>query len=97
MRREVPRLQGAARDVARGELIGSDVRICAATDPGLAGIRGRIVDETLRTIVLRLEGGREVRVGKAGCVFEVTTPQGAVQLPGRAIEFRPHERIKKVR
>lgn len=97
MKRTIPRLEGPARAVARGELIGLDARIVASADPGLVGLAGRIVDETLRTLVLRRAGGREVRVGKAESTFEVATARGPVRVVGAAIEFRPEDRTKKVR
>ncbi|HEX2066449.1 MAG TPA: ribonuclease P protein subunit [Candidatus Thermoplasmatota archaeon] len=97
MKRTVPRVEGAARAVARGELIGLGAAVVASTDPGLVGLAGRIVDETLRTLVLRRADGREVRVGKAESTFEVATSKGKVRLVGAALEFRPEDRTKKVR
>lgn len=97
MKRTVPRLDGPARSVARGELIGLHARVVESTDPGLVGLAGTVVDETLRTLTLRRADGREVRVGKRGNVFEVGTPKGPVRLDGAAIEFRPEDRTKKVR
>ncbi|MEA3203812.1 MAG: ribonuclease protein subunit [Thermoplasmata archaeon] len=97
MKRTIPKLEGAARAVAKGELIGLAAAIVASTDPGLVGLAGRIVDETLRTLVLRRADGREVRVGKAESTFEVATARGAVRIVGAAIEFRPEDRTKKVK
>ena len=97
MKRTIPRLEGPARAAARDELIGLAATIVASTDPGLVGLAGRIVDETLRTLVLRRADGREVRVGKAESAFEVATARGPVRIAGAAIEFRPEDRTKKVR
>lgn len=97
MKRQVPRLDGAAKAVGRDELIGRDARIVASSDAGLVGLAGTVVDETLRTLTLRKADGREVRVGKRGSTFEVATPKGPVRLDGAAIEFRPEDRTKKVR
>lgn len=93
MKRSVPRLDGAARAVARGELIGRRARIADSTDPGLVGLEGTVVDETLRTFTLRRGDGREVRVGKRESVFDFA----GVLVPGAAIEFRSEDRTKKVR
>lgn len=97
MKRTVPRLDGPARAVARGELIGRTVRVVAAADAGLVGLAGILVDETLRTVTLRRDDGRDVRIGKRGCTLEVATAKGPVRIEGAAIEFRPEDRTKKVR
>jgi RNase P/RNase MRP subunit p29 len=97
MKRTVPRLDGAARAAARGELIGLHARVVASADQGLVGKEGAIVDETLRTLVFRLADGRTVRLGKRESTFEVDTPAGPVRIDGAAIEFRPEDRTKKVR
>jgi RNase P/RNase MRP subunit p29 len=97
VKRTVPRLQGAARAAAREELVGREATVVASRDPGLVGQGGTIVDETLRTLVLRRADGSLVRYGKRGSTFEVTTPKGPVRIEGAAIEFRPEDRTKKVR
>lgn len=97
MKRTVPRLDGPARAVGRGELIGLPVRVAAAHDAGVVGLAGTVVDETLRTLVIRRPDGRLSRMSKMGTTFEFTTSQGAVLMEGAAIEFRPEDRTKKVR
>ncbi len=97
MKRTVPRLEGPARSVARGELIGLSVRVAAANDAGLVGLSGTVIDETLRTLTVRRADGRESRLSKDGATFEFTTPQGKVLVAGAAIVFRPEDRTKKVR
>jgi len=97
VKRTVPRLDGRARDVARGELIGLHCTVVASADAGLVGRSGTVVDETLRTLVLRVADGRQVRLGKRESTFEVEAPGGKVRIDGAAIEFRPEDRTKKVR
>ena len=97
MKRTVPRIDGPARNVARGELIGLAVRVAAANDAGLVGLSGTVIDETLRTLTVRREDGRESRLSKTGTTFEFTTPAGKALVQGAAIEFRPEDRTKKVR
>lgn len=93
MKRQVPRLEGEARQVARGEFIGRAVRVSKSADARIVGLEGTVVDETLRTLVVRLASGREVRLGKVGTEWEF----GRARIPGSAIEYRPAERTKKVR
>lgn len=97
MKRTVPRLDGPAKAVARGELIGLEARVAASGDAGLVGLAGTVVDETLRTFTLRRPDGRQVRVGKQGSTFEFATANGPVAIDGAALEFRPEDRTKKVR
>ena len=97
MKRSVPRVPKEALAVARGELIGLPVRVVAATDAGLVGFAGSVVDETLRTLVVRRADGRMSRLSKVGNVFEFATAEGAVRIEGAALEFRPEDRTKKVR
>ena len=97
MKRTVPRLDGPARSVARGELIGLQVRVAAAGDAGLVGLSGTVVDETLRTLTVRRADGRESVLSKQGATFEFLTPKGKVLVDGAAIVFRPEDRTKKVR
>ena len=97
MKRTVPRLEGPAKAVARGELIGLAASVVESADKGLVGLAGTVVDETLRTISLRRADGRIVRVGKRESTFEFATAKGPVRVVGAAMEFRPEDRTKKVR
>lgn len=101
MKRRVPRLDGIAKKLAKGELIGLEARIASANDAGVVGLEGTIVDETLHTLSLRVggPGGRRIQLAKAGTIWEVrSSPERDwVQIDGRAIEFRPADRTKKVR
>lgn len=97
MRRSVPRLEGEARTLARAEIIGQAVTVVESADAGLVGMSGTVVDETLRTLVVRRADGRESRIGKVGSVFGFPGAGGTVRIPGAAIEFRPAERTKKVK
>lgn len=97
VKRTVPRLEGPAKAVARGELIGLAAAVVESGDEGLVGLSGEVVDETLRTLSLRRADGKVVRVGKRGATFEFASPKGPVRVIGAAMEFRPEDRTKKVR
>jgi ribonuclease P protein subunit POP4 len=97
VKRTVPRLEGAAKAIARGELVGLPLAVVASADAGLVGLSGVVVDETLRTLSVRRPDGRVVRIGKRESTFEFTTPKGPVRVVGAAMEFRPEDRTKKVR
>lgn len=102
MKRRIPRLQGIARRFGKGELIGLHAKVADAHDRGLVGLEGEVIDETLRTLTLRIggPGGRRVQVAKLGATFAFSTPgfdKPPVEVEGAALEFRPEDRVKKVR
>ncbi len=85
--------------------IGLPVEIVNSSQRGLIGLKGTVVDETKNLIVIEREavGGKshqgkmEVKVPKVACAFRFTTEAGEkVDVEGRSIAFRPHERPKKV-
>jgi ribonuclease P protein subunit POP4 len=98
VKRTVPRLDGAAKMLGKGELIGLQCAIQKANDAGIVGLTGEVVDETLHTLTLRLAAGRRVQLAKSGSVFSFLGNQGNwISIEGRAIEFRPEDRPKKVK
>ena len=84
-----------ARNLALHELIGLKVRIVEARNKNYVGKEGMVVDETKNTIVIE-EGGKEKIIAKKGTVFEFHLPKGKVKLVGDKINYRPHERTKKL-
>ena len=81
--------------IRKGELIGLQVEVVGATDRGMIGIRGRVVDETMKMLVIEQEG-KEKMVQKKGSVFRFET-RGGVAVRGEEILFRPEERVKRAR
>ena len=59
--------------LTRHELIGLPFRVADAPNPDLVGISGRVVSETMGTLVVRTDSG-DKRVPKAGTTFEVVVP-----------------------
>jgi ribonuclease P protein subunit POP4 len=59
--------------LTRHELVGLQTRVVESTNPDSVGIVGRVVDETMRTLVI--EGDRVRRVPKRGTTFEFALPQ----------------------
>ncbi len=100
MKRTVPRLQGAAKQLGKAELIGRRCKVASANDANIVGMQGDVIDETLHTLTLRLDGpgSRHVQLAKSGAVFSFMGSQGDwIDIEGRAIEFRPEDRPKKVK
>jgi ribonuclease P protein subunit POP4 len=85
-------------NLTRHEWIGLQARVDRALDPTLAGLSGRVVDETQHTVTLERADGREVQAPKAGTRLLVTLPGGMdVPLDLGELAFRPQDRVKRAR
>jgi len=81
----------------RHELVGLQVAVVEATDPGLAGIAGTIVRETANTLGIESSrDGRVRQVPKAAATFRVTLEDGQrVVVEGERLVARPAERTER--
>ena len=76
------------------ELTGLRVRVVLASDGGMIGMEGTVMNETRETLVI--EEGHERTVPKRGTTFEFTLDDGSTSvLEGDAIAYRPEDRIKR--
>lgn len=78
------------------ELIGQDVRVMDATDHGLVGLVGKIVDETKNTFKIETSQ-RDKIVQKQGCVLTTKIGNKEVIIEASKLRFRPEDRIKKAK
>ncbi len=77
----------------RSELIGLYVEVRSS---GQGAFEGTVVDETKNTFTIRRQD-REVVVPKDHSEFQFTYQGEKVLLQGSEIQFRPEDRIKKIR
>mgnify|MGYP001774734080 CR=1 FL=1 len=83
------------KNLVRHELIGLEVEVKDSTNKYQIGIKGKVVDETYKTLVIETERG-EKRVEKKSCVFIFKLPNGKrVQVEGWVLVGKPEDRIKK--
>jgi ribonuclease P protein subunit POP4 len=82
-------------NLRKHELIGLQVQVLRATDPGQVRMSGRVVDETRNLLVIEA-GGIEKRIPKQGARFRFEI-QGGIEVEGDEIRFRPEDRVKKAR
>jgi ribonuclease P protein subunit POP4 len=76
------------------ELVGLRLRVVQASDGGMVGMEGIVVDETRETLVI--EGERRRTLPKRGLTFEFTLEDGnTAVLVGDDIAFRPEDRTKR--
>ena len=85
-----------SNDFRRRQFIGLDVEVCASTCPTQVGMRGRVVDETKNTLTIEVDGVERM-VAKAGCEFRFEEGPRTHLVSGDDINFRPEDRIKRVR
>ncbi|MFH1521211.1 MAG: ribonuclease P protein subunit [Candidatus Micrarchaeota archaeon] len=77
--------------------IGLEVEIVNSSQRKLIGLVGKVVDETKNLIVIEKTDGHEVKIQKVSSTFRFTTEdKQKVDIAGKKIAFRPHERPKKV-
>jgi RNase P/RNase MRP subunit p29 len=71
-------------------LIGEDVRVAAAKNTLLLGLKGKVVLETMHTVTIKTAADRKVTLPKMGSALELST--GKIVL-GDDIEGRLEDRI----
>ena len=71
-------------------IIGEDVRVAAARDAVLLGLKGKVVLETMHTLTIRTDGRRKVVLPKKGSALQLST--GTI-LIGDDLEGRLEDRI----
>lgn len=85
------------RNIYYHELIGLDVEIIEYPDKNLVGLKGKVLDETLKTLLIETPDHRFVRVFKEHGVFRFITPyKTRVIVKGVKIIGRPEDRLKKI-
>lgn len=77
------------------ELIGKAVKIAWASDRGLQGVQGIILDETANTFLLGTGKGRKL-VPKKACKFFFPQAPGELVVEGKLLACKPEERTKKL-
>lgn len=79
------------------ELLGLEARIVSSTDPGVEGLEGLVVGETMKTIVIRSRG-RSVTTFKIGTRYRFRVPETGeeVEVDGDRLYGRPEDRARRV-
>jgi len=69
------------------------VEVLHDSNPSNVEIRGKVVDETMKTLVIRSAGMK--RIAKKDAVFKFSLDGVAVKVEGRTLMGRPEDRVKK--
>jgi ribonuclease P protein subunit POP4 len=84
------------QNIMRHELVGLEVKIIHSSNGDLEGIKGKVVNETKKTITIEDGEGNEKIIPKGSTTFHFTLPEGVtVEIDGKIIVSRPEDRIKK--
>jgi ribonuclease P protein subunit POP4 len=83
-----------AENILKHELIGLDVSVINFHNPSENDVFGKVIDETLNTLVLSKEG-KPIRIMKKNAVFTFNLPEGGVEVNGITLVGRPEDRIKR--
>jgi ribonuclease P protein subunit POP4 len=82
------------QNLIRHELIGLDAKVVGSPNRSLIGLEGRVMDETKKTLILKVGGKRKI-VPKDVAMLRFRPPDGRiVEVDGRRIVARPEDRIK---
>ena len=82
-------------NLVRHELIGLYAKIVSSTNPSNIGVKGKVVNETYKTLVIE-HHGKEKRVFKKNVVIVFALPdKKKVEVEGKLLVARPWDRIKK--
>ena len=85
------------RNLPYHELIGLRVKVKSHTDPGLRGLEGVVIDETMNTLKVRT-GRKDVVVPKEGGEFLFKLGRNeSVELEGEEIVGRPEDRLRRIK
>jgi len=82
-----------ASNILRHELIGLKCKIVGASNKSQIGIEGKIVDETMKTIIINNENKKTVE--KKGTIFRIDIAGKKIEVDGNYLLARPEDRIKK--
>jgi len=84
-------------DLPCHELMGLHVKILHSSNPSHIGIAGKVVDETMKTLMIDGPAGKK-HVQKKGVTYGFTLPNGTfLEIEGNQLVGRPVDRIVKKR
>jgi ribonuclease P protein subunit POP4 len=80
-------------NILQNEIIGLEAEVLSDSNPKNIRIRGKVIDETMKTLVIR--GTGTWRIAKKDAVFKFLLDGVAVKVEGKALMGRPEDRVKK--
>jgi len=83
------------KNILQHELIGLEVEVKKSTNIYQVGIKGIVINETMKMLIIKTSKGRK-RIPKEGRTFLFILPSGEkVLVDGNALLGRPEDRLKR--
>lgn len=79
--------------ILQSELVGLEVEVLHDSNPLNVKLRGKVVDETMKTLVIQSAGLK--RIAKEDAVLKFSLDGVAVKVEGKYLIGRPEDRVKK--
>jgi ribonuclease P protein subunit POP4 len=84
-----------APSLLQHEFIGLKAEIVWSTNPSQVGIRGKVLDETQKTLTILHEGKQKI-IAKETSTFHFKLLDGTIlEIDGKILLGRPEDRVKK--
>ncbi len=81
------------KNIVRHELIGLGIEIVDSKNKSNAGMKGKIIDETQKTLVIKTKNSKK-RVFKDNITFKTRFDDHELLINGSLLKGRPKERTK---
>lgn len=78
------------------EMIGLNIEIIESKKTAKEKIKGKIVDETMKTFLIEKENGEEKTIPKEGNIFLFQLGNETAEIAGEKIQYSPVERLKSL-
>jgi ribonuclease P protein subunit POP4 len=84
-----------ASSLLQHEFIGLEAEIVRSTNPSQVGIRGKVLDETQKTLTI-LHKNKQKIIAKETSIFHFILLDGTIlEVDGKILLGRPEDRVKK--
>jgi ribonuclease P protein subunit POP4 len=81
--------------ILQHEFIGLEAKVVQSTNPSQIGIRGKVLDETQKTLTILHDNKRKI-VAKETSMFHFMLHDGTIlEIDGKVLLGRPEDRVKK--
>lgn len=85
----------SVKEYLKKEIIGLPMEIIKAKNKSLVGIKGTIIDETKN--MLKIKNHKMKTIIKDQVTLKIKFPNKTIEVDGKSLMKRPHERIKNER
>jgi ribonuclease P protein subunit POP4 len=80
-------------NVLRNEIIGLTIEVLHDSNLQNIQIRGKVIDETMKTLVIK--NTKKRRIAKQNAIFKINIGDKIVQVEGQNLIGKPENRVKK--